>query len=61
MYDALLFFHFMGLAMAVGTSFTMMALGTAAKELEPATLRAGESSEMPAHAPEGVVRLPASQ
>jgi len=34
-YTALLFLHMLGLAMAVGTSFTMMALGKATADMEP--------------------------
>lgn len=36
MYEFLLILHFIGLAMGVGTSFAGMALGLAAKDLEPA-------------------------
>jgi uncharacterized membrane protein len=36
MYEFLLITHFIGLAMGVGTSFAMLALGLATKNLEPA-------------------------
>ena len=36
MYEFLLITHFVGLAMGVGTSFAALALGRAAKDLEPA-------------------------
>jgi uncharacterized membrane protein len=36
MYEFLLITHFIGLAMGVGTSFAGMALGMAAKDMEPA-------------------------
>src|SRR5262245_46705731 len=35
MYEALLFFHFVGLALGVGTGFAMMRLGIATKDLSP--------------------------
>jgi uncharacterized membrane protein len=34
MYDVLLIFHFLGLALGVGTSFAMFTLGFAARDLE---------------------------
>jgi uncharacterized membrane protein SirB2 len=40
MYDALLMLHFIGLAMGVGTSFSLVTLGRVAATLEPAE-RAG--------------------
>lgn len=36
MYDALLVLHFIGLALGVGTSFSMMALGIASGDMAPA-------------------------
>jgi len=36
MYEVLLIVHFIGLAMGVGTSFAGMALGRAARDMEPA-------------------------
>ena len=35
MYDALLIVHFIGLALALGTSFALLALGVATRDMEP--------------------------
>jgi len=35
LYSSILFFHFIGLALGVGTSFAMLALGIASRDLSP--------------------------